>query len=96
MAIGKIKLAAVAVAAAVAAAHATSDHAPGAPADPYGPCPAGSYYKAVSEPDSYWPTMTGVPGSKPPEAAGVVQYGGDRTELASCVASLQAGIGGQP
>ena len=56
--------------------HLVDAHHLFAPADPYGPCPAGSHYV------SFW-----QPGTATPVQAGVIHYLG-QTEIASCGASL--------
>lgn len=61
--------------------HEVAEHHLGAPADPYGPCPAGSHYV------SFW-----EPGTSTPLQGGVIHYLGS-TEIASCGASLQLGVG---
>jgi hypothetical protein len=56
--------------------HEVGTHHIGAPADPYGPCPAGSHYFA------FW-----QPGTAMAVQGGVIHYHG-WTEIASCSATL--------
>jgi hypothetical protein len=56
--------------------HEVGAHHIGAPADPYGPCPAGSHYFA------FW-----QPGTRMAVQGGVIHYMG-WTEIASCAATL--------